>query len=350
MHADERFRRVGARTPRSARSSALPALLGALLSALFAVPSVAQTDLGGQRVATSSGTFLKIGLDARGAALGGAYAPLVEGPAAVLVNPAGILFGPAGPALQFGLVQWPADLQIGLATFSMPIPSLGVHVGAGVAWLGTTIDETTEYYPAGTGRTVGYSDLLLAGSLARSFTDKLGIGVSVKYLREDLGGNVGGPVAQGLLVDAGSVYQIGWRNSRLSVTLSDFGSDLNPNAKFQSNVTGGEVSYTAFSPPTRFQLGLAVDPWSRGPHRLTSTTVILHQADNAETLRGGLEYRFRESYALRTGYDFSADEMGLSAGLGLLVRLGGQRGAFDYTWTEGGHLGTVHRLSLGFAL
>jgi hypothetical protein len=247
-------------------------------------------------------------------------------------------------------VQWPADLQIGLATFSMPIPSLGVHIGAGAAWLGTTLDETTEYYPAGTGRTVGYSDLLLAATLARSFTDKLGIGVTAKFLREDLGSSVDGPVTQGLLLDAGSVYQIGWRNSRLSVTLSDFGTDFNPHAKFQSSVTGSPVAYTAFSPPTRFQLGLAVDPWSRGPHRLTGTTVILHQADNAETLRGGLEYRLRDTYALRTGYDFSADEMGFSAGLGLLVRFGERRGTFDYTWTDGGHLGGVNRFSLGFAL
>jgi hypothetical protein len=347
MHDHNRFSRAGVGI---ARSAAILSLSGAILSALLAASAVAQTDLGGQRVATSSGTFLKIGLDARGAALGGAYTPLVEGPAAILVNPAGILFGPAGPAAMVGMVQWPADLQIGLATFAMPIPSLGVHVGVGAAWLGATIDETTEYAPAGTGRTVGYSDLLLAGTLSRSFTDKLGIGVTVKLLREDFGKNVGGPVAQGFLVDAGSLYQIGWRNARLSVTLSDFGSDLDPNASFQSSVTGSEVSYTAFSPPTRFQLGLAVDPWVQGPHRLTSTAVILHQADNAETLRGGLEYRFREDYALRTGYDFAADEMGLSAGLGLRLRLGGRRGSFDYTWTDGGHLGAVHRFSLGFML
>jgi hypothetical protein len=350
IQAVDRFRRNRERGTRAILPAVSAALLSALLAALLAAPASAQTDLGGQRVATSSGTFLKIGLDARGAALGGAYTPLVEGPAAVLVNPAGILFGPASPAVQFGLVQWPADLQIGLATFSMPIPSLGVHVGAGVAWLGATMDETTEFYPAGTGRTVGYSDLLLAGTLARSFTDKLGIGMSVKYLREDLGANVGGTTTQSFLLDAGSVYQIGWRNSRLSVTLSDFGSDLNPGTKFESNVNQSMVAYTAFSPPTRFQLGLCVDPWNRGPHRLTASTVILHQADNAETLRGGLEYRFRENYALRTGYDFSADEMGFSAGLGLAMRLGERQGTFDYTFTDGGHLGTVHRFSLGFAL
>jgi hypothetical protein len=339
------------RSPRARGARVLLCTLPAvLLLAALGAPAAAQTDLGGQRVATAAGTFLKIGLDARGAALGGAYTPVVEGPVSVLVNPAGILFGPAGPAVQFGLVEWPADLQVGLATFCAPIPSLGLNVGAGAAWLGTSFDETSEFYPTGTGRTVGYSDLLLAGTIARSFTDKLGIGLSVKYLREDLGGSVGGPVTQGVLLDAGTVYQIGWRNSRLSVTLSDFGPDLNPRSHFQSRVTGSPVAYTAFSPPTRFQLGLAVDPYIQGPHRLTATTVILHQADNAETLRSGLEYHFRDSYALRTGYDFSSNEMRLSAGLGLALRLGGRRGTFDYTWTDGSHLGAIHRFSLGFAL
>ncbi len=342
MHAVKPYRPAGASVAR--------ALLVLLLALAGATAASAQTDLGGQRVATSSGTFLKIGLDARGAAIGGAYTSLADGPGAVLVNPAGILYGPRGAAAQIGVIQWPADLQIGLATVSAPVPSLGIHLGAGAVWLGTTIDETTEYHPTGTGRTVGYSDLLLAASLARSFTDRLGVGISVKYLREDLGGNIGGPVLQGVLMDAGSLYQIGWRNSRLSVTLSDFGSDLNPHDHFSSNVTGGKVSYSAFSPPTRFQLGLSADPWIQGPHRLTAATVILHQADNAETLRGGLEYHFGDGIALRIGYDFSADEQGFSAGLGLLLRLGERRGTFDYAWTEGGHLEAVHRVGLGFAL
>ena len=94
----------------------------------------------------------------------------------------------------------------------------------------------------------------------------------------------------------------------------------------------------------------AVDAWARGPHRVTGSTVILHQADNAETVRGGLEYRYRDDYALRTGYDFTADELGLSAGLGLVLRLGERQGTFDYAWTDGRHLGAVHRFSLGFAL
>lgn len=338
--------RIRGRRTWTAGTAALLAAAAVVLSS----PAAGQTELGGQRVGTSSATFLKIGLDARGAALANAYTAVVEGPVATFFNPAGILAGPPGPALQAGITQWPADLTISAVSASVPLAALGGRLAAGVAFLGTRFDETTEYYPAGTGRTAAYSDFLGTLSFARRFTDRLGIGATVKYFREEMAANLGGPVLHGFLIDAGTSYALGYRASRVSITLANFGSDLDPDGSFDSRVTGGEVSYTAFSPPTQFQLGFAIDPWSSGPHRVTATTVILHQADTSETLRGGVEYRFREDYAVRTGYDFAADEMGFSAGLGAAVRLGGRRGTLDYAWTEGGYLDSVHRFGVGISL
>jgi hypothetical protein len=110
------------------------------------------------------------------------------------------------------------------------------------------------------------------------------------------------------------------------------------------------VAYTAFSPPTQFELGFAIDPWIAGENRLTASAQIQHQADKEETFRGGLEYWLKDAYALRTGYDLASDEMGFSAGLGFKVSLGGRPGTIDYAYTAGGHLEAVHRwsLSLGF--
>lgn len=319
-------------------------------AALLASSAPAQTDLGGQRVATSSGTFLKIGLDSRGAGLAGTYNSIVQGSAAVFYNPAGILRSERASGVQFDVVQWPGDLQIGSVSFLHSLGYIGGRAALGLAYLGATIDETTEYYPTGTGRTVGYSDFLAILSIGRDFTDRLGIGFSAKYLREDLGSNAGGSVVHGLLLDAGTVYDLGYRNSRLSVALSNFGPDLDPGGDFSSRVLETDVSYSPFSPPTQFHLGLAMDVLSRGDHRLTPAVQVTHQADNAETLRGGMEYWFRDQYALRTGYDFASDEMGFSAGLGWVVHLGTRRGTVDYAFTEGGNLAAVHRWGLGFGL
>ena len=64
----------------------------------------------------------------------------------------------------------------------------------------------------------------------------------------------------------------------------------------------------------------------------------------------GAEYWFQETYAIRTGYDFAADELAFAAGLGFRLNVAGYSGTLDYAYTEGGNLTAVHRWSLGFAL
>ena len=53
------------------------------------------------------------------------------------------------------------------------------------------------------------------------------------------------------------------------------------------------------------------------------------------------------AFALRSGYNFSADALRLSAGAGYAGDIGTFRGALDYAFTDGGYLGAVHRISLG---
>ncbi|MBK8230211.1 MAG: PorV/PorQ family protein [Candidatus Eisenbacteria bacterium] len=325
-------------------------LLLGLLAALTASPALAQTDLGGQRVATSSATFLKIGLDARAAALGGAYNALASGPNAIFYNPAGLIDDGHTESLAMSFAQWPAEVNLGSISASRDVASLGSRIGVGLIFLGTSFDETTEFHPLGTGRSVSYSDLAVSLGFSRHFTDRLAIGASVKYIREDLGSNLDGPVMNGVLLDAGTVYSLANRNARLAITLNHFGPDLRPDGSFSSRVTGSEIEYSAFSPPTQFQLGFSLDPWTRGMQRLTTAGQVMHQADNAETIRTGLEYHYGERMALRAGYDWSSDEMGFSAGLGVKVDLLGRLGAIDYAVTEGGNLETVHRWTVGFGL
>lgn len=329
-------------------------LLGALCAVAGLVSlaplAAAQNEIGVQRVATSSGTFLKIGLDARVAALGGAYAAIVNGPQATFSNPAGVITATGLPAANVSYVRWLADIGIGSASFSRPVSSFGGQVAIGFAFLSTDFPETTEFYPQGTGRTVSYSDFLASISFSRLFTDRLAIGVTAKLLREEMGTGVGGPTTTGALFDAGTVYSLGYRNGKIAIALSHFGPDLKPTGSYFSNVTGAEVDYTAYSPPTSFHLGFAMDPWIAGPHRLTMVTQVVHPADQNESLLFGTEYWFQDSYSLRAGYDFAADELGFSAGFGFKVRFSGQEAVFDYAFTEGGNLDAVHRIGLGFGL
>jgi hypothetical protein len=304
-----------------------------------------QTSLGGQRAGTSSGTFLKIGVDARGVALGGAYVALVEGPFAPFYNPAGIS-KMRHPEAAFSYARWPADIGIYAFSFGRPWGDAGAALAVSAEYVGTSLDETDEYHPLGTGRTFSYSDLLLGFSAARPFTDRLSIGISAKFFREDLGSGVGGPVTQSWLVDAGTSYLIGTLNGRLAIGLLNFGPDLKPEGTFYSSIRRDQVDYASFSAPTSFRIGLSMEPYRRGAHALLASTEVVHVADNQESFRGGLEYSYQGRYFVRTGMDPSADAMKFSAGLGLSLPFAGSNLKIDYAYTDGGPLLAIHRWSV----
>ena len=70
-------------------------------------------------------------------------------------------------------------------------------------------------------------------------------------------------------------------------------------------------------------------------------------ADNALAIKAGAEWSWNRRLALRSGYDFNADELKYSAGAGLYGRLGQSQLTFDYAYTQGDFLGAINRLSMG---
>lgn len=323
-------------------------LAAAALAASVAVaaPAAAQTSLGGQRVGTSSGTFLKISPDARSAAMADACVAVVEGASAALRNPAG-LAAIGGNQVLASHIEWPADIDYDIAAYARAFPALDVVMGLHFGILHTTLDETSESRPQGTGRQFSFNDWVGGLSVARRFTDKLWIGVTGKFVREELGTEVGGPVAQSFLFDAGTVYHFGWANSRMAVALLNFGPELTPSGQYQSHIRGrGLTDYQSASPPTTYRLGLKIEPWRSENALLLTTFEMSHLADNEETARAGGELQLFDRLALRAGYDFNADALKFSTGLGVNAPLLGGLGAADYAYTDAGYLGSVHRLTL----
>jgi hypothetical protein len=160
--------------------------LGLAAAVAGGVPAAhAAEDLGAQRVATSMLTFLKIGVGARAVALGEAFVTVADDATTLHWNPAGIA-DLAGPRVHVTHTSWPADISYDNAIYVQPTGAWGGGFGLHVASLRTTLDYTTEAEPLPSGRTFGYSDLLLGGAYSRQFTDRFTLGVGLKYLREDL--------------------------------------------------------------------------------------------------------------------------------------------------------------------
>jgi hypothetical protein len=317
-----------------------------LAALLVTVEARAQGSLGGQRAGTASATFLRIGVGARAVGMGETFVAVANDPSAIFWNPAG-LASLQRRELALSHVQWPAEITYEHLTLIVPSRRLGGSVALQLGVLATDIVETTELQPYGTGRTFSYSDVVGGLAFARRWTDKLLVGAGIKWVREDLGSQVGGPTTNAMLFDVGSIYYLGLGSVRIATSLTNFGSSLRPSGKYLSPYDGSNPGYDAFDPPLMFRYGVAFEPVENDAQRLTTALEVNQPADNEQLIKAGAEWLFRGTVALRGGYNFRADALKLSAGAGFLGEFGGYRGSLDYAYTDGGFLGTIHRLSLG---
>ena len=325
----------------------LGVLAAAVLAAAWWAPAAhAQGTLGGQRAGTASATFLRIGVGARAVGMGETFVAVANDPSAIMWNPAG-LASLQRRELAVSHVEWPAEVRYEHVTLILPSRRLGGSIGLQLGVLSTDIEETTEFQPYGTGRTFSYSDVVAGLAFSRRWTDKLLVGAGVKFVREDLGSQVGGPTTSAFLFDVGSIYYLGLGSVRIATSLSNFGSALRPAGNYVSPYDGSTANYDAFDPPLMFRYGLAFEPVENEGQRLTTAVEVNQPADNEQVFKAGAEWSFRSTFALRGGYNFRADALKLSAGAGFVSEFAGLRGALDYAFTDGGFLGSVHRLSLG---
>lgn len=317
----------------------------ALLAAL-AAPASAQFTLGQQRAGTSSGTFLKIGLGARAVGMGESFVAVANDPTAIFWNPAG-LASMQRQELSVNHASWPGDVNYEHVAYVLPVQRLGGSLAFQLGALSTEIDETTELQPFGTGRSFYYTDMVAGAAYARRWTDKLLIGAGLKWVREDLGSDVGGPVSNAVLVDIGSIYYLGLGSVRIAVALCNFGSQMKPTGTYRSDLTGEERSYDGFDPPTVFRYGVAFEPVETRNHRVTTSLELNQPSDNRQLAKLGAEWTWQRRLALRGGYNFNADALKLSAGAGIYANLGHVKSTVDYSYTDGGYLGGISRLGLG---
>jgi long-subunit fatty acid transport protein len=331
-----------------------PLAIVVLIAALTASPARAQFTLGEQRAGTASGTFLKIGVGARATGLGESFVAVANDPSAIYWNPAG-LASIQRQEVAFSHVEWPADIRFEHIAWVVPVKRLGGSLAFQFGMLSTAIDETSELQPFGTGRTFVYSDMITGVAYARRWTDKLLVGVGAKYLREDLGKDVGNPTTSTMLFDVGSIYYLGLGSVRVATSLSNFAPQLKPSGSFLSPGLDGVFgtsdderrTYDGFDAPTVFRYGIAFEPIENATQRLTTSFEANQPADNAQVVKAGIEWVWLGRLALRSGYNFNADALKFSAGAGVNATLGGWQGNLDYAYTDGGFLGPINRLTLG---
>ena len=325
------------------------------LSVLMATVSQAQLvpNLGGQRAGISAFQFLKLGVGARGVAMGESFVAVANDVSALFWNPAGLVQFVENQAMA-SHTEYVVDIK---HDFFGAVYHLDEQNAFGASFSSLHMKDmeiTTEAQPFGTGRFFSFGDIAVGLTYSRRMTDQFSFGTTVRYVEETLDVLK----MRSVMVDLGTYYWTGIGSTRFAVVISNFGSDVKPKgivAEYRGLTTN---DFQSFSLPTVFKLGFAVDPIADDEQKLTTSLQLNHPNDNSEHFRLGAEYSWRNTFFVRGGVkrtigqplfgDDATSEESLSLGAGVQVLLGISTVNADYAYSSFSRLGSVHRISLAF--
>ncbi len=344
------------RTGRPCREHAGPAiLLFALMSCLGVVSAEAQLvpNLGGQRAGISAFQFLKIGVGARGVAMGEAFVAVADDASSLFWNPAGLVQTEEDQVF-VAHTEYVAEIRheyLGAIYHLTDADAIGLSL---TSLHMQDMEITTETQPLGTGRYFSFGDIGIGVTYARKMTEQFSFGATVRYVEETLDMLR----MRSVMVDLGTYYWTGLGTARFAVVISNFGSDVAPQGTV---ATAGGVSVTefqSFSLPTLFKLGFAMDPILSEDQRLTTSVQLNHPNDNAENVRLGMEYAWHNTLFVRGGIKRTIGQKLLAAdetseenfmlGAGFRVSTGVSTITADYAYSQYSLLGALHRFSVTF--
>lgn len=313
------------------------------------------------KTGTAALQFLKFGVDARAVGMGEAYTAVTDDISSVWWNPAGL-----APALKnqvfISHTNWPADIMHDFfaATYTNGVSTWAFS--ASVLHM-DQMEVTSEEEFGPTGETFTNSDMAFGLTYASTFTDKFSFGMTAKYLRE----NLYIYDVNSFSVDLGSIYNTGWNNVKIGMSLRNFGPDIKYKVDDDDDGSFNEDPFDLLDNdgdgsvdedgeeieskiPMNFSLGISGDIMRNEDSHLIASLQLDNCIDRMETWNLGAEYKLGNLF-LRGGYQFNYDSNGPSAGFG--VQLPTRFAIFnvDYAYTNMGDLEesfirSSHRVSL----
>jgi len=316
------------------------------------------------KVGTTSAQFLKIGVGARAMGLGGSFTALANDVSTLYWNPAGIT-NLRGFSFAVTHTEWFADISHDFVGIVYPLSSSDV-IALNVVALNTGEQEvTTVTQPEGTGIFYDVSDLAIGLSYARVLTDRFSVGLTVKYIQQ----NMYNESANTFAVDIGTYLRTGFHDLIIAMNMSNFGGsmqlegrDLITITDLNNQVSGNynpdaQLKTEPWPLPLIFRVGIAMDlVGGNDPivasenNRFTLAIDGVHPNDNTEKLNIGGEYAWNENVFARLGYKINYDVEEWTFGVGLKFDIGSNQVGFDYALVDFNDLGKVSQISLELGL
>ena len=303
---------------------ATPGLALALIAA-FSLPTAAINDSAG----TTGFNFLKIGVGARPAALGGAYTAVSGDLEASAWNPAG-LYGIQRRSGVLSLTSYLVDTEAGFLSVALPGEKRVWGIGMNYVTYGTMRRTDVDGGDLGT---FGAFDIATYITAAQPvWQRRLTVGVNFKAIYS----SIDDYTSDAYVVDLGVQARGPIDGMRLGASLLNIGS-----------VRNGYTDGFKDSLPVLVRLGMSHRP-AHAPRPLMLLADLSIPNDNDPYVSFGAELQVHSGLFVRPGYSLQqtgleGDEpLGLTAGAGFLM----QRYRLDYAFSSYPALGDVHRLSV----
>ena len=313
-------------------------------------------------VGTTAASFLKVGVGARALAMGEAYTTLAEDATGVFWNP-GATANLEKTQAQYFHQSYLADIAYDFGVLSMPVNGFGT-VGAFLGYMNFgEIERTSIQFPDGTGEKASASSFVIGLSYARALTDRFSIGGNVKYVQEGIWHST----ASGYAFDIGLLYKTFFKNIRIGMSISNFGSrmqmdgrdmqvqhDIDPSVAGNNPNINGHLDTDEFPMPVLFRVGLSSNITKdildmSGTDWIVAVDAV-HPSDNNEYVNAGTEVAlFNRLIALRGGfrqYLLEDREGGLTLGIGLQFESGYGQIGIDFAAIDYGRFGYKNVLTL----
>ncbi len=315
-------------------------LLLVMLAVLLLASQAAGTKIF-KKVGTVGFQFLEIGAGARGTGMGEAMVAATEGIEALFWNPAGLRHM-GGPTLYFSHGMWPADISHQFAAFAMRPGFIQGIVGVSITALSMEpMPVVTSTNPDGVGIEFDPGDIAVGVTYTRVFTDKFAAGGTFKWVHSGLGDlsvlgveGLGDFSVNTIVGDFGTLYDTGFRSLRIGLLIQNMGAE----ATYRDDPV---------PVPVAFKFGVSMNLIDTPGQIVKVAAEFKHPSDTSEKINIGAEYGLNDTYFMRAGYKMGYDEEGFTAGAGARVSVAGRlRLGLDYSYSDFGFLGAVHRMGL----
>jgi len=312
---------------------------------------------------TTVASFLEIGVGATALGRGSAFVSIADDASSLYWNVSGIANLDKNN-FNVSHTNWIADTKFDFAGLVIPLANFGTIGFSFTSLSMSDMKVRTVEMPEGTGEFFSSGDISIGLSYARKLTDRFLIGLTAKYIQQ----NIWHMQAKGFAVDFGVLFHTDLFNGlNIGAEIRNFGTPItmsgrdsryfiriDPSKQGSNDQIPTNIQMDSWDLPLSIQLGVSTNAVQTDDYKWSIAVDAIHPNNNYESLNVGTEFTYSNFVFLRAGYRsllLKDGEGGLSFGFGISSKplFSNSLVKFDYAFVNFGRLKNIHSFTVNIS-